>query len=69
MLGHGGLGYNVDLVAGIALGTLFRFWAYRKHGRFKIVRGSALASIPAGRASSAFGVADQGRCSDFNESG
>jgi len=48
VLGHGGLGYNVDLVAGIALGTLFRFWAYRKHGRFKIVRGSALASIPAG---------------------
>ena len=27
---HGGLSYNIALILGIALGTLFRFWSYRK---------------------------------------
>ena len=27
---HGKLAYNVALIFGIALGTLFRFWSYRR---------------------------------------
>ncbi len=40
---HGKLAYNIALIMGIALGTLFRFWSYRKWVWFESPRPVAEA--------------------------